>query len=102
MKLKVFTVYDSKIGAYMTPFFARAVGEAMRNWESACNDPESMMCKHPADYTLFETAEFDDSTGVITPLQTLHSLGLATTAKRPPSPDSQEPLPFPRSPRATQ
>lgn len=62
-KMKVYVVYDSKVEAYMQPFYCRTAGEALRNWEAVCNDGKSMMSTHPADFTLFEIAEYDESTG---------------------------------------
>lgn len=90
MKQKVFVVFDSKVEAYMTPFFCRSKGEALRSWETACNDGQSMMSKHPADYTLFESGEYDDATGRIQQHNALIPLGTAIEAKRVP----QEQLPF--------
>lgn len=84
-KLKVFTVYDSKVEAYMTPFFAPTVGAALRSWETAVNDGQSMMSKHPGDYSLFEVAEFDEKTGSFTPHKAHVNLGLAVEFKKQPA-----------------
>lgn len=90
-KLKVFVAYDSKVEAYMRPYFARSVGEIMREWERACNDPQSMMCQHPEDFTLFETGEYDEKTGRFTQLEALRPLGTALEVKR--TPTAVEPVP---------
>lgn len=84
-KLKVFVVYDSKVEAYMQPFFCRTIGEAMRNWEAVCNDGKSMMSTHPADFTLFEIAEYDEDKGRFNQFDALKSLGSAIEAKKQPS-----------------
>lgn len=81
-KLKMFSVYDSKVEAYTPPFYCRTIGEAMRNWETTCNDGKSMMSNHPADYTLFEVGEYDESTAKVSPLGALKNLGCAIEAKR--------------------
>lgn len=81
-KLRVYCVYDSKVEAYMQPFFCKTAGEALRSWESVCNDGKSMMSTHPADFTLFETAEFDEATGRFSQHSALRSLGTALEAKR--------------------
>ncbi|AZL82966.1 nonstructural protein [Apis mellifera associated microvirus 18] len=93
-KLKVFTVYDSKVEAYAQPFFCRTIGEALRSWEGACNDGQSMMSKHPGDFTLFEVAEFDEKTGTFHPRETKNNLGLAIEQKRSAAP---APLDRPRA-----
>lgn len=89
-KLKVFVVHDSKVAAYMQPFFCRTVGEALRTWEATCNDGRSMMSSHPADFTLFEVAEYDEATGCFVPHQVHVNLGKALEQKKL----SEEPTPM--------
>lgn len=81
-RLKVCSVLDAKVAAYNAPFFVRSRGEALRSWQSAVNDPETMMCKYPEDYTLFEIGEFDESTGTLVPASPHVSLGCAVEFKR--------------------
>ncbi|QCQ84719.1 nonstructural protein [Blackfly microvirus SF02] len=64
MKLMVFTVYDSAVGAHLQPFFSRSMGEAIRSFQDACNDPQTNFNKHSMDYTLFLLGTFDDAGGV--------------------------------------
>lgn len=64
MKLYAFTVYDSKVAAYLPPFFMRSVGEAVRSFSDTVNHKESAFNKHPADYVLFQIGSFDDSKGI--------------------------------------
>lgn len=60
MKVKVFSVFDSKVGAFQQPFFARTAGEALRMFENAVRDSNSGFHAHPGDYSLFEIGSFDD------------------------------------------
>lgn len=62
MLQKVFCVFDSKVGAYMTPFFQRSTGEALRSWIDAVNQEKSNFGLHAEDYTLFELGTWDDET----------------------------------------
>jgi hypothetical protein len=64
--LKVVTVFDSKVEAYLPPMYFKARGEALRSITETCNDSQSMFFKHPADYFFYELGEFDDSKGVFT------------------------------------
>lgn len=64
MKLLVFTVYDSAVGAHLQPFFSRSMGEAIRSFQDACNDPKTQFNSHAMDYTLFLLGSFDDAGGV--------------------------------------
>lgn len=77
MKIKVFSVYDSKVQAYMQPFFATTVGAATRSFSDACLNEESQFAKHPEDYTLFQVGEFDDSEGGFLAFPAAVSLGNA-------------------------
>lgn len=69
MKLKIFAVRDAKAEAFGNPFFFKTHGESIRAWDEAVNDAQSPFYKHPNDYTLFEIGEFDQQTGLLTPLQ---------------------------------
>lgn len=77
MKTKIFTVYDSKAEAYMSPFYMQSTGAAIRAFSDTAADPSSQIAKHPSDYTLFEIGEFDDATAEISLLTAKKSLGVA-------------------------
>lgn len=77
MKLKAFTIYDTKLEAYMQPFFMAAKGQALRAFSDTVNDASTQFNKHPQDFTLFEIGEYDDSSGQLTSLKTPLSLGVA-------------------------
>jgi len=78
MKLKMFSVYDSKTNTYLPPLFIHAKGQAIRMLIEAANDKNHAIGKYPADYTLFEVGEFDDQTCHIDMLKTPESLGVAS------------------------
>lgn len=60
MQMKVFAIFDSKAEVYTKPFYALSVGEALRSFTDAVNEPASPYNKHPADYTLFAIGVYDD------------------------------------------
>lgn len=69
MITKVYTVYDTAVAAFMTPFFCRSHGEAIRSFSDAINDEKSNLAKHLQDYSLFYIGDFDDSSGdIVKPL----------------------------------
>lgn len=82
MKLKVLACYDSKAGVYSTPFFQPTVNTGMRAFSDAANTPDHSINKHPEDYCLFLLGDWDDETGVFTPLADPKSLGKATNFKK--------------------
>lgn len=86
MKTKIFTVYDVKAQANMTPFFMQSTGQAVRAFEDTVNDPKSAFNKHPEDYTLFEIGTFDDQTGTLENHKASISLGTALSMITPNTP----------------
>lgn len=81
MTLKIFAIYDSKAEAYNQPFFMGTKGQALRAFTDEINNSQSMISKHPADYTLMEIGEYDDSTGQLSPLPAKINLGTAIELK---------------------
>lgn len=64
MIVKYYSVFDTKVGAFMPPFAARSDGEAMRSFGDAIGDGKSQFAAHPEDYQLFYVGSFDDSSGL--------------------------------------
>lgn len=65
MIMLVCSVYDKKVNAFASPFFVRSQGEAIRSFTDACQDGQTVFCKHPEDYLLFQIGEFDDGSGAL-------------------------------------
>ena len=63
MITKIFSVYDSKAEVFGKPFFSGTKGLALRSFTEISNDSASEIGKYPADFTLFELGEYDDSNG---------------------------------------
>lgn len=75
MRLELYSVHDSKVGAYMPVFSARSKGEALRSFQSACSDEKHQFNAHRGDYSLWFIGAFDDSTGDIESLKPLRIIG---------------------------
>lgn len=63
MNLNMYTIRDSASEAYTRPFFARAHGEAIRNFENEIKR-EGPLQDHPEHFSLWFVGSFDDNTGV--------------------------------------
>ncbi len=61
MKIRCFSVFDSKANAYLMPFFYPETAMAIRAFSDMVNSDETPFGKHPGDYTLFEYGVWDDS-----------------------------------------
>lgn len=77
MKVKIFSVQDSKAGVFMQPFPAVNELVALRGFADAAKDKVTNVGKHPEDFNLFELGEFDDQEGKFTNLNTPKMLGTA-------------------------
>lgn len=77
MIVKIFSVYDSKVEAYIQPFFMQSRGQAIRAFGDTAGDQTTNIGKHPADFTLFELGEFDDSNASFVMHPTPISIGVA-------------------------
>lgn len=73
---KIYTLYDSVSKVYMPPFVEISEATAKRAMHDACLDSSSMLCKHKADLSLVELADYDDSNGHIIPRTPINDLGL--------------------------
>jgi len=60
MKQNIFTIFDSKANAYLTPFFLHNEQMAIRVFRDCVNEPTHQFGKHPEDYTLFKIGSWDD------------------------------------------
>ncbi len=65
MKYKMFSVFDTAVGAYTRPFAAQSAGAAIRAFEDDCVNADSPVAKHPEDYALFLLGSFDDNNGLL-------------------------------------
>lgn len=77
MIYKVCSIFDSKVEAFMQPFFVPARGAALRMFADLVEDSQTAVSKHPADFTLFELGSYDDSNAKFDMYATPVSLCLA-------------------------
>lgn len=78
MILKIFSVFDSAVGAYASPMFLHSRAQAVRAFTDAIADPSTNICKHPQDFTLFYLGEYDDQIGRFDSLPSPESCGVAS------------------------
>ena len=63
MKMGVYAIYDIKADAFMTPLFMVNDDVAIRNFVTACINPESMFYMHAQDFVLYHSDDWDDGKG---------------------------------------
>lgn len=69
MRKVVCSVFDNVAGVYSNPFYSVNIAVASRDFARACTEPSSSLAVHPQDYSLYQLAEFDDSSGVFVSCQ---------------------------------
>ena len=84
--MKIFAMLDVKANHYMQPFPEQSTISALRGFDVAVNNADSIFKKFPDDFCLMELAEFDQSTGEIIPHANALNLGTARTVLKNPSP----------------
>lgn len=90
--MKIFAMYDRKANNYpMQPFPESSTASALRGFDVAVNQADSIFCRFPDDFELHELATFDKETGFITPHERPQNLGTARTVLK--TPQSQSSLP---------
>ncbi|WNK13770.1 MAG: nonstructural protein [Microvirus sp.] len=60
MKWFLCSVRDAKAGVFNVPFGAPNLAVAQRQFAAMCKDPDSMLSKFPADFSLYCSGEFSD------------------------------------------
>lgn len=59
----VFAVLDKAAEIFMQPFFVLTEAVAIRDFQAEATNPESMLCKHAKDFSLYKFGAFDDASG---------------------------------------
>lgn len=59
----VFSILDTKVGAFSNPFCVRHPAEAYRACSALAGDLNTHVGRHPADFVLMELGTFDDNRG---------------------------------------
>lgn len=78
---KMYSIYDSKAEFFYPPMHFLTNGEALRQFVDLANDPQTNICRHPADHSLFEIGEYNNLTAHCTMLPVKINLGLAIEYK---------------------
>lgn len=65
---KLYSVRDEKACFFASPFPASTNGEAIRSFSDATQDPNTLISKYPADFTLYYVADFNEETGEVNPV----------------------------------
>lgn len=82
MLVKIFSVFDTKGGAFLQPFYAMSKGHAIRSFTDSTNTEGHTFNKYPEDFILFELGDFDDSNAKFHILPEPLSIGLALEFKK--------------------
>lgn len=65
MKVGIYAVYDQASGIYDGPVPQKTDNAAMRGFLDLAHNDQSVISKHPSDFSLWRIGTYDDSTGEI-------------------------------------
>jgi len=75
-RMKVFVIKDDKSSVYGLPIVFVNAPMFIRDIQDRIASKETIMARHPMDFTVFETGEFDPNTGVVESYDSKKCLGL--------------------------
>ncbi len=64
MLLHAYSIRDTKVNTYNTPFFAKSEDDAVRSFTRLKMDPNSNVNLFPEDFDLYYIGSYTDQTGV--------------------------------------
>lgn len=65
-KVSLYSIHDSKVGVYNAPFVQANDNAAIRAFTDEVNNPDSLLNRHPEDFTLFCLGSYDDDVATST------------------------------------
>jgi hypothetical protein len=66
---QIYSIYDMKAECFTSPIVQVNEEISKRIWVETIADENSQFAKHPFDYALFHLGSFDDTSGVVQPLE---------------------------------
>lgn len=70
----VTAVRDQKVEAFGPLMCGRSKAEAIRGFFDACADANTLLAKHPQDFSLYYLGSYEDTTGVFEPANPMQLL----------------------------
>lgn len=83
MKQKVYSLFDKKANAYLTPVYFSNAAEANRMLQTVVQTSDNNISRYPEDFVLYQLGEYDNSSGRFTSLDTPLFVSNATSYKKP-------------------
>lgn len=62
--MHAYAIKDEKIGEFINPFFGKNDFDVMRSLSNIVKDPDNMLCKFAADFSLWRIGGFNETTGL--------------------------------------
>ncbi len=69
MEMVICAIFDKATSAYMRPFPAQTIGQALRQFSDEANREGTPINAHPEDYSLFHLGNFYDNNAKLEPLE---------------------------------
>jgi len=76
--MKVFVFRDEKSSAYGMPVTSRNRGTFLRETQDRMMEGQSMLARHPMDFSIYEIGEYCPEEGSFFPHENKHCMGLVS------------------------
>lgn len=74
MRLKVYSIYDSVARMYDRPMCFRNDEEAKRSFIDLVENDQTVLARHPSNFSLVSIGEFDDSDASLRPQDNVYTV----------------------------
>lgn len=68
MRLGIYMVFDAKVKVFSMPFSSQSDAAAVRTFTDALKQGDSLMSRHPEDFSLCRVCDIDEQLGVVSVL----------------------------------
>jgi len=72
MILQCYSIYDIKADIYHVPNFCHNTAHAKRVYAIEIGKSQTVFHQYPEDFRIFHVASYDDSTGIMKPVEPVH------------------------------
>lgn len=85
MRNGLYMVFDAKVKLFSMVFSSQSDAAAVRTFQDALKQGDSLMSRHPEDFSLCRVADYDESSGIVSvvspgPIEVFHGRNLKKEA----------------------
>lgn len=79
----IYSVFDSKAAIFSPPFYMSNNAMAIRSFGEIVEDKNTMVARHPEDFSLYMLGAFDDETGNLASIKPINLVTASSMIVKP-------------------